>query len=144
MDLEFYFEDDEIGVKQCKSWLPWWLIRKEPAYSEGTQETWVSSLCWEDRLEDMATNSSSLSWRIPWTEEEPGGLQFIGSQRVRHDWSIWAHMHTHNIRLEDHGGGRIVIYVLRLNILTWTQRGGSRPLLRWFLEAWIKWWVTKK
>ena len=85
MDLEFYFEDDGIGVKQCKSCLPWWLIRKEPAYNEGTQETWVSSLCWEDHLEDMATNSSSLSWRIPWIEEEPGGLQFIGSQRVRHD-----------------------------------------------------------
>ena len=39
----------------------------------------------EDPLEeDMATHSSILVWRIPW-REEPGGLQYIGSQRVRHD-----------------------------------------------------------
>ena len=48
------------------------------------QETWVLSLCGEDPLEKgMAPNSSILAWRIPWTEE-PGGLQFMGSQRVRH------------------------------------------------------------
>ena len=46
------------------------------------QETLVWSLGWEDRLEEgMATNSSTLAWRIPWTEE-PGGLQSMGSQRV--------------------------------------------------------------
>ena len=39
--------------------------------------------------EGMATHSSILAWRIPWTEE-PGGLQSIGSQRVRHDWSDLA------------------------------------------------------
>ena len=49
------------------------------------QETWVRSLGWEDPLEkEMATQSSSLAWRIPWTEE-PGGLQYTGSQRVGHD-----------------------------------------------------------
>ena len=48
-------------------------------------ETWVSSLGWEDPLEkEMATLSSILAWRIPWTEE-PGGLQSTGSQRVGHD-----------------------------------------------------------
>ena len=42
----------------------------------------VQSLCWEDPLEEgMATHSSMLAWRIPWTEE-PGGLQSIGLQRV--------------------------------------------------------------
>ena len=46
------------------------------------QETWVRSLGQEDALEkEMATHSSILVWRIPWTEE-PGGLQSIGSQRV--------------------------------------------------------------
>ena len=55
------------------------------------QETWVQSLGWEDSLEEgMATHCSILAWRIPWTEE-PGGLQFRGSQRVWHDWSNWAH-----------------------------------------------------
>ena len=44
------------------------------------QETWVPSLGWEDPLEkEMATHSSILAWRIPWTEE-PGGLQSTGSQ----------------------------------------------------------------
>ena len=46
------------------------------------QDTWVQSLGWEDLLEKgMATHSSILAWRIPWTEE-PGRLQSIGSQRV--------------------------------------------------------------
>ena len=46
------------------------------------QETWVQSQGWEDPLEkEMATHSSILVWRIPWTEE-PGGLQSMGSQRV--------------------------------------------------------------
>jgi len=46
------------------------------------QETWVRSLAQEDRLEkEMAAHPSILAWRIPWTEE-PGGLQFMGSQRV--------------------------------------------------------------
>ena len=49
------------------------------------RETWVPSLGWEDPLEKgMATHSSILAWRIPWTEE-PGGVQSIGSQRVGHD-----------------------------------------------------------
>ena len=49
-------------------------------------ETRVQSLGQGDPLEKgMATHSSVLVWRIPWTEK-PGGLQSMGSQRVRHDW----------------------------------------------------------
>ena len=49
------------------------------------QVTRVQSLGQEDPLEkEMATHSSVLSWRIPWTEE-PGGLQSMGSQRVEHN-----------------------------------------------------------
>ena len=49
------------------------------------QEMWVQSLSWEGPLEKgMATHSSILAWRIPWTEE-PGGLQSMGLQRVGHD-----------------------------------------------------------
>ena len=48
-------------------------------------ETRVRSLGWEDTLEKgMATQSSTLAWQIPWTEE-PRGLQSMGSQRVGHD-----------------------------------------------------------
>ena len=51
------------------------------------QETQVQSLGWEDPLEkEMATHSSTLAWKIPWTEE-PGGLQSMGLQRVRHGWA---------------------------------------------------------
>ena len=49
------------------------------------RETWVQSLGREDLLEkEMATHSSILAWKIPWTEE-PGRLQSMGSQRVGHD-----------------------------------------------------------
>ena len=55
------------------------------------QETQVQSLGWEDSLEkEMATHSSILAWKIPWTEE-PGRLQSMESQRVRHDWMINTH-----------------------------------------------------
>ena len=58
------------------------MVKRLPAM----QETWVQSLGWEDLLEkEMATRSSILAWKIPWMEE-PGGLQSVGSQRVRHDW----------------------------------------------------------
>ena len=57
------------------------LVKNPPA----RQETWVRSLDSEDPLEkEMATHSRILAWEIPGTEE-PGGLQFLGSQRVRHD-----------------------------------------------------------
>ena len=52
------------------------------------QEIWVWSLGWEDPLEkETSTHSSTLAWKIPWIEE-PGRLQFMGLQRVGHDWAI--------------------------------------------------------
>ena len=60
------------------------MVKNLPAMQE-TQETWVRSLGQEDPLEEeMATHSRILVWKIPWTED-PGGLQSLGSQRVRHD-----------------------------------------------------------
>ena len=57
------------------------------------QEMWVQSLGQKDSLEKgMATHSNILDWRIPWTEE-PGRLQSMGSQRIRHDWTT---EHTHS------------------------------------------------
>ena len=62
-----------------------WLRWKESACNVGDQ---VRSLGWEDPLEkEMATHSSILAWRIPWTGA-PSGLQFMGLQRVRHNWGI--------------------------------------------------------
>ena len=55
------------------------------------QETQVWSLSWDDPLEKgMATHSSILAWRIPWTEG-PGKQQSMGLQRVRHDWATNTH-----------------------------------------------------
>ena len=63
------------------------LVTQRVKHSPAMQETWVWSLSWEDTLgEEMATHSSILAWRISWTKE-PGGLQSVGSQRVRHDWA---------------------------------------------------------
>ena len=57
------------------------MVKNPPAI----QETWVRSLCGEDPLEEgMATYSSILAWRTPWTEE-PGGLQSMELQRVGHN-----------------------------------------------------------
>ena len=59
------------------------MVKYLPTMQE-LQETQVPSLGWEDSLEEgVATPSSILAWRIPWTEE-PDGLQFIRTQRVRH------------------------------------------------------------
>ena len=76
------------------------------------QETQVQALGQKDPLEEgMATHSSILTGESPWTEE-PGGLQSIGLQRVGHDWSSLACIHTpdldnlvnngvHSLREED-------------------------------------------
>ena len=63
----------------------WWLRREK--HLPTMRETWVRSLGREDHLEkEMATDSSSLAWKIPGTKE-PGGLQSMGSQRVGHDFA---------------------------------------------------------
>ena len=65
------------------------LVKNLPA----VQETWVQSLGWEDPLENkMATHSSTLAWKISWTEE-PGGLQSMGSQRIGHDRATNTYLH---------------------------------------------------
>ena len=63
------------------------LVAQRLKHLPGMRETQVRSLGQEDPLEkEMATHSSTLAWRIPWTEE-PGRLQSMGSQRVGHDWA---------------------------------------------------------
>ena len=65
----------EIALKE--------MVKRLPAM----RETWVQSLGWQDPLEkEIATYSTALAWKIPWTEES-GRLQSMGSQRVRYDWT---------------------------------------------------------
>ena len=67
--------------------LPWWLRRLNVCLQYGRPEfdPWVGS----SLEQEMAIHSSTIAWKIPWTEE-PGRLQSMGSQRVRHDWAIFT------------------------------------------------------
>ena len=72
-----------IGYPLRYSWAS--LVAQTVKRLSTMQETRVRSLGWEDPLEvEMATCSSTLAWKIPWMGE-PGGLQFMASQRVGHD-----------------------------------------------------------
>ena len=102
--------------------------------------TWIQSLSQEDLLEEgTATHSSMLTWRIPWTEE-PGRLQSIGLQRVRHDWSnLTWHSTSH-------------CECLKLNLVKWF---GQMPdfnsnkkcviiqLMRYKLSVEKVWWQSR-
>ena len=67
-------------------------------------ETQVRALGWEDPLEkEMAIHSSTIAWRIPWTEE-PGRLQSMGSQRVGHDGATSV---SQSVVLCNRGTGRV-------------------------------------
>ena len=60
------------------------MVKNPPAMQETQVRPLSQEYPWE---EETATHSSILAWKIPWTEE-PGGLQSMGSQRVRHDLAI--------------------------------------------------------
>ena len=95
-------------------------------------ETWVQSLGQEDPLEkEMATHSSILAWRIPWTEE-PGGLQSMGSQRVRHNWTFFTEPEE-RVRLRPFSGRRKITltslwFQIRIQFLMRCSKGWSRAL----------------
>ena len=79
-----------------KEGLPCGSVVNNLPFLQGIQETWVRSL--GDPKEDslgkgMATHSNIFAWSIPWAEEA-GRLQFVGSQRVRHNWSNLAHSYS--------------------------------------------------
>ena len=77
-----------VKLKRCNDISRASLVAQRLQCLPAMWETWVRSLGQEDPLEkEMATHSSILAWRIPWTEE-PGGLQSTGLQRVGHDWAI--------------------------------------------------------
>ena len=90
-----------------------------------TQETQLRSLDWEDsREKDMTTHSSILAWRIPWTEE-PGRIQSIGLQRVRHNWSFYI-VCTHRCDIGDLLAIRsISIYLLNENREVLNEKSGA-------------------
>ena len=75
-----------------------WFFKKAQMVKHlpAVQETWVRSLGWEDPLEkEMAPHSSTLAWKILWTEE-PGRLQSMELQRVGHDWETSISLSPYN------------------------------------------------
>ena len=103
------------------------------------QETRVWSLGWEDPLEkEMATHSSTLAWKIPRTKE-PGRLQSMGSQRVRHDWAT-AHTYIHTLYLR----GLCCAQPLQSCLTLWDPMDHSPPgsSVHGILQARIQEWIA--
>ena len=87
------------------------------------QETRLRFLGWEDPLEkEMATLSSTLAWKIPWTEE-PGRLQSKGSQRVRHNWA--SSLSLYQVKGD-------LLYCLNAKSIFYIYWIGSYDLIVWF------------
>ena len=85
MSWLFASGDQNTGALASASVLPTSLVAQVVKRLPTMRETQVRSLGWEDPLEkEMAIHSSTVAWKIPWTEE-PGRLQSIGWQRVGHD-----------------------------------------------------------
>ena len=82
-------------MKNCLPLTKLWtsLVAQMVKHLSTMRETWVPSLDQEDSLEkEMAIHSSTIAWKIPWSEE-PGRLQSMGSQRVRHNWATSLSFH---------------------------------------------------
>ena len=98
------------------------------------QEPWVRSLGQDDPLaKELATRSSTLAWKIPWMEE-PGGLQSMGSQRVRHNWATLLSL-------------SFLLYIKPSSFLlgiTTAKYGYERHVLNvYVLKTKLKWlWIT--
>ena len=100
----------------------WGLIQKS---LPTMRETWVQSLGWEDLLKkEMATHSSTLAWKIPWTEEL-GTLQSMGSQRVGHDWATFTYLIQKKLLVEIerswNNGNLVSIAEVVMEVLTQTS-----------------------
>ena len=94
------------------------------------QKTQVQSLGQEDPLEkEMATRSSTLAWKIPWMKD-PGRLQSMGSQRVRHDWDTSLSLYFHIA--ETHRWTEILKLPSILGINCYIKTYWAYSLLNWY------------
>ena len=112
-------------------WAPTNLVAQMRKCLSTMQETWVRSLGGEYLLKkEMATHSSVLAWKIPWTEE-PGRLKSMGSKRVGHDWATSLSL------LPTWGVHHSVYYFFAFSYCSWSSQGKNsevvncRSLLQW-------------
>ena len=114
----------ELNWTEYKGFITVNLVAQLVKNPTAMQKTPFRSLGWQDPLQKrMATHSSILAWRIPWTED-PGGLQSLGSQRIRHDWA------TKQKQPEESQSTVFTTYLgcFFLNLLN----AGEQPELYWF------------
>ena len=101
------------------------------------QVTWVWSLGREDPLEkEMATHFGILAWRIPWTEE-PGGLQYMGSQRVWHGWASKIFIFTSLLQFWGHADHFSLLhwgFLQCSNAYSWFIEMKHWPITRFIVE----------
>ena len=110
------------------NYYPYWtsLVAQTVKHLPAMWETWVQSLGPEDPLEkEMATHSSTLAWKIPWTEE-PGRLQSMGSQRVRHNWATSLSLSSlplfvKDIKMQRQMQSLVQVYCQYMKSQIWTQ-----------------------
>ena len=107
------------GVTKGAMWAS--LVAQMVKHLPAMRETQVRFLGWEDPLEkEMATHSSVLAWKIPWTEE-PGRLQSMGLQRVRHDWAT-SHKGATAQKFSEGSISRSVKWSATLSASDWLNR----------------------
>ena len=114
-----------VGLQRVgHDWKTWTSLVAQTVKRLSTmQETWVPSLGREDPLEkEMAIYSSTIAWKIPWTEE-PGRLQSMGSQRVRHDWATSLSLSLYTIMI------RFYILIIKWVLTTIWSNQKSQTLL---------------
>ena len=144
-------------TSNLESWIMFWhnldfLVTQIGKNPPAVQETWVQFLNQEDLLEKrMATHSNILAWKIPWTEK-PGGLQSIGSQRVGHNWSDYAHTHIHlcfqlyghpvnfhvSVAMEFIQQKLIVLHINKYTVCL--EKVPAYQILTWSLSLWYEKW----
>ena len=108
------------------------LVAQKVKNLPATWETQVRFLGLEDPLEkEMATHSTTLAWKIPWTEE-PGRLQSMGSKRVRHNWATSLSLFSLHLTI------RVCVYIQQIEGLTCKGEVPS-SLWRWRLYAAALW-----
>ena len=105
-----YFWGERGLQNHCRWWLQPWNSKALPPwkknYDQPIQHIEKQRHCFANKgpssqssEKAMAPHSSTLAWKIPWTEE-PGRLQFMGSWRVRHDWGTSLSLHFHALEKE--------------------------------------------
>ena len=123
--LELFLHSSPVAY-----WAPTNLVAQMRKCLSTMQETWVRSLGGEDLLKkEMATHSSILAWKIPWTEE-PGRLKSMGSKRVRHDWATSLSL------LPTWGVHHSVYYFFAFSYCSWGSQGKNTEMVCHSLFQW--------